>query len=70
MPTPLRRFGSVKIAASKILLLGGLEKMSKENEQVFCFDLNEASGKFSIEHLDTLEKPGVIEQPLLVDSIG
>lgn len=70
MPLPLRRFASVKIASSKILLLGGVEKVNKESDQVFCFDFNENSCKCSIENLDTIEKPGVIEQPLLVDSIG
>jgi hypothetical protein len=39
MPVPLRRFASVKIANSKILLLGGLTRLSKESDAVFCFDI-------------------------------
>lgn len=39
MPSPLRRFASIKISTTKILLIGGLQRMSKESEAVFCFDL-------------------------------
>jgi hypothetical protein len=39
MPQPLRRFASIKISTTKILLLGGLLRMSKESDAVFCFDL-------------------------------
>ena len=39
MPEPLRRFASIKISNTKILLLGGLQRMSKESDAVFCFDL-------------------------------
>jgi len=39
MPQPLRRFASIKISTTKILLLGGLQRMSKESDAVFCFDL-------------------------------
>lgn len=39
MPQPLRRFASIKISTTKILLLGGIQRMSKESDAVFCFDL-------------------------------
>ena len=39
MPSPLRRFAAMKISTTKILLLGGLMRMSKESDAVFCFDL-------------------------------
>lgn len=39
MPSPLRRFVSMKISNTKILLIGGLLRMSKESDAVFCFDL-------------------------------
>lgn len=35
MPTPLRRFSSLKISTSKILLIGGLERMNKESDAVY-----------------------------------
>jgi hypothetical protein len=46
MPEPLRRFQSIKISTTKILLLGGLQRMSKESDGVFCFDMEK---EFTIE---------------------
>lgn len=45
MPSALRRFASVKISLSKILLLGGISRLSKDSEAVFCFDCNEEQSK-------------------------
>lgn len=39
MPSPLRRFAAVKISNSKILLLGGVQRLSKESDAVYCFDI-------------------------------
>ncbi len=39
MPHPLRRFASLKISQGKILLMGGLSRLSRESDSVFCFDL-------------------------------
>ena len=39
MPEPLRRFASIKISTTKILLMGGIMRMNKESDAVFCFDL-------------------------------
>lgn len=39
MTIPLRRFASCKISASKILLLGGITRLSKDSDAVFCFDI-------------------------------
>lgn len=67
MPTPLRRFAAIKIAPNKILLLGGIQRLSKESDYVFCVDFEEHE---TIERLDRLNKAGVIEYPILVDTIG
>jgi hypothetical protein len=67
MPTPLRRFTSIKISSTKILLIGGIQRLSKESDAVFCFDLDK---DMSIEKLDKIEKAGVIEFPIIVDPIG
>ena len=40
MPVPLRRFASFKISQSKILLLGGVGRLSKDSDAVFCFDVD------------------------------
>ena len=39
MTIPLRRFSTCKISASKILLLGGISRLSKDSDAVFCFDI-------------------------------
>ena len=67
LPIPLRRFGSVKIAPNKILLLGGIQRLSKESDFVYCVDLEDEP---SIERLDRLGKPGALDMPILVDAIG
>jgi hypothetical protein len=76
MPTPLRRFASAKIANSKILLLGGLTRLSKDSDAVFCFDIEQSENKdkqgfsYSIENLDKIDKAGVIDYPVIIDSVG
>eukprot|EP01022_Parablepharisma_sp_SALTPOND_P036262 TRINITY_DN982_c0_g1_i1.p1 TRINITY_DN982_c0_g1~~TRINITY_DN982_c0_g1_i1.p1 ORF type:complete len:656 (-),score=70.44 TRINITY_DN982_c0_g1_i1:1173-3140(-) len=67
MPSPLRRFTSIKIAPNKILLLGGIQKLSKESDSVYCVDFEEQE---TIERLDKLPKGGVIEHPIILDSVG
>ena len=64
MPLPLRRFASIKISTTKILFLGGLQRMSKESDAVFCFDLEK---DYNIEQLDKIEKPGIIDYPIILD---
>ncbi len=41
MTVPLRRFSSVKISATKVLLLGGVARLSKDSDAVFCFDVDQ-----------------------------
>ena len=40
IPSPIRRFASIKISTTKILLIGGLGENSEELDSVFCFDLD------------------------------
>ena len=42
MIIPLRRFACCKISESKILLLGGISRLSKDSDSVFCFDIEES----------------------------
>ena len=67
MITPLRRFVAIKISPTKILLLGGIQKMSKESSAVYCVDFENNE---PVEKLDKLAKGGVIETPIAIDSIG
>ena len=43
MTIPLRRFATCKISSSKILLLGGISKLNKNSDSVFCFDIEPTS---------------------------
>mmetsp|Transcript_12506 Transcript_12506/g.12273 ORF Transcript_12506/g.12273 Transcript_12506/m.12273 type:complete len:220 (-) Transcript_12506:32-691(-) len=73
MPCPLRRFSSVKISQSKILILGGVQRLSKDSDAVYCFDVDSHDGAkpvYSIESLDKVDKAGVIEYPVIIDSVG
>jgi len=73
MPCPLRRFASIEISQSKCLLIGGVQRLSKDSDAVFCFDIEEGeNGKvsYSIENLDKIDKAGVIDYPILADQIG
>lgn len=67
IPTCLRRFSSLKISTTKILLIGGIERMNKESDAVYCFDLD---ADYRIEKLDKIDRAGVVDLPILVDSVG
>ena len=41
MPCPLRRFASIKISSTKILLIGGIGRLSKDSDAVYCFDVDD-----------------------------
>ena len=86
MTIPLRRFATVKISCSKILLLGGISRLSRDSDAVFCFDIEPLSepqpekknGKpaplmehaYSLENLDKVDKAGVIDYPVIIDTVG
>ena len=59
--------------------MGGIGRLSKESDSVYCFDCddsqnsgnNEASKSvYSIENLDKIDKPGVVDYPVIIDSVG
>ena len=79
MPCPLRRFASAKISMTKILLIGGIGRLSKDSDSVYCFDVDDnqngeqndpAKSTYSIENLDKIDKSGVIDYPVIIDSVG
>ena len=80
MPCPLRRFGTIKISATKILLMGGIGRLSKESDAVYCFDVDDKEqneskldalkSSYTMENLDKIDKPGVIDYPVMIDSVG
>lgn len=67
IPSPLRRFQSMKISTKKILLIGGVSSMGKLMDSVFCFDLEK---EYTIEQLDKIDKAGIIDYPIILDQIG
>ena len=64
IPSPLRRFQSMKISNKKILLIGGVSGLGKNMDSVFCFDLEK---DYTIEQLDKIDKSGVIDYPIILD---
>lgn len=79
MTCPLRRFCTVKISQTKVLILGGIGRLSKESDTVYCFDCDDTNNTdgnephkatYSMENLDKIEKPGVIDYPVVIDSVG
>ena len=79
MPCPLRRFAAAKISVTKILLIGGIGRLSKDSDSVYCFDCDDgvngdqndpAKSQYSIENLDKIDKAGVIDYPVIIDSVG
>ena len=57
----------MKISTTKILLIGGLGENSEELDSVFCFDLDK---EFTIEQLDKIDRPGIVDSPIILDQIG
>jgi hypothetical protein len=47
--------------------MGGVGRLNKDSEAVYCFDLEK---EFTIEKLDKIDKSGVIDYPIIVDTIG
>ena len=64
IPQPVRRFVSMKISTTKILLIGGLGENSEELDAVFCFDLDK---EYTIEQLDKIDRAGIIDSPIILD---
>ena len=51
-----------------------MQRLSKDSDAVYCFDVDSSSenGKvsYSIENLDKIDKSGVIDYPVIIDSVG
>lgn len=75
MMQPLRRFATIKISQSKVLILGGIGRLSKDTDSVYCFDASDGDNgsgptNYSIEVLDKIDRAGPVDQPVILDSIG
>ena len=66
IPIPLRRFATLKISETRIMIMGGITRLSKESDHVYCFDFDKKSFiKFS-----SLPKGGIIDHEVLLDEVG
>jgi len=66
LPIPLRRFATVKISDSKVLIMGGITRLCKETDNVHCWDLE--SNLFS--KMVNLPRVGIIEHEVILDETG
>lgn len=66
IPIPLRRFASLKISETRIMIMGGITKLCKESDHVYCIDYEKKNSiKFS-----SLPKGGIIDHEVILDDIG
>ena len=74
MMQPLRRFATIKISSTKILILGGIGRLSKDTDSVYCFDASESENggpiNYSLESLDKIDRGGPVDYPVILDSVG
>lgn len=65
MMQPLRRFATLKISSSKVLILGGIGRLSKDTDSVYCFDASDSGDSghpaYSMEVLDKIDRAGPVD---------
>jgi hypothetical protein len=66
LPIPLRRFATLKIAENRIMILGGITRLCKETDNVYCWNID----KNSFDKFSSLTKAGIIEHEVLLDEVG
>jgi len=66
LPVPLRRFASVKISESKVLIMGGISRLCKESDATFILNME----NFNQVKFNNLPKAGTIEHEVYFDEIG
>lgn len=66
LPIPLRRFGSLKISESRVLVMGGITRLCKETDNVYIVDFE----KSTCSKFNSLPRPGIIEHEILIDEVG
>ena len=66
LPVPLRRFASVKISESKVLIMGGISRLCKESDATFILNME----SYNEVKFNNLPKAGTIEHEGYFDEIG
>ena len=67
LPLPIRRFGMLKINDNLMMIIGGISKLSKKNEEVYILDLEKK--KFNKINKE-LSNGGILEHELILDECG
>ena len=66
LPVPLRRFASVKISETKVLIMGGISRLCKESDATFILNME----NYNQVKFNNLPKAGTIEHEVYFDEIG
>lgn len=66
LPIPLRRFNSLKISDTRIMIMGGVTRLCKDSDFVYCLDYE----KKSFRKFTSLPKGGILDHELVLDEIG
>jgi len=66
LPIPLRRFASLKISETRIMIMGGITRLCKESDHVYCLDYE----KKTFIKFTSLPKGGILEHEIILDEIG
>lgn len=66
LPIPLRRFATLKISETRIMIMGGITRLCKESDHVYCLDYE----KKNFIKFTSLPKAGIIDHEVILDDIG
>ena len=66
LPIPLRRFASVKISENKVIIMGGITRLCKENDATYILNME----NYNQVKYNNLPKAGTIEHEVYFDEIG
>ena len=66
LPIPLRRFASVKISENKVIIMGGITRLCKENDTTYILNME----NYNQVKYNNLPKAGTIEHEVYFDEIG
>lgn len=71
LPIPLRRFACLKISETRIMIMGGITRLCKESDHVYCLEVEKKDKKSSnFIKFNSLQKGGILEHEVILDEIG
>ena len=66
LPVPLRRSNALKISSNQCIIFGGISRLCKESDAVYCLSVD----NYSFSQFSPLAKAGIVEHEILVDEKG